>query len=286
MPELPEVEITKRIFSKHLKNTKVTKVDLFKKNLRWEVCEKIKTLFTNSILLEPYRLGKFIIVPTNTKISLIIHLGMTGYLKINYKKQPLEKHDHIKLTMINKNNEKIFLLFNDTRRFGFIDYCDENSLNKHFLIKNLGVEPLTEELNKVYLYEKLKQKSISVKVALLDQRIIAGIGNIYASEILFLSRLHPLFNVKYITNDLAENLCSSIKIILLKAIKKGGTTIQDFKNPDGKLGYFNQELLVYSREGKRCLICASIIKKILLSGRSSFFCEKCQSIPTKFLKEL
>ena len=195
---------------------------------------------------------------------------MTGYLKINYKKKYREKHDHIKLTMINKKR-KDFLLFNDTRRFGFIDYCEENLLNKHFLIKNLGVEPLTKKLNKVYLFEKLKQKSVSVKVALLDQRIVAGIGNIYASEILFLSRLHPLFNVKYITKDLAEKLCSSIKIILLKAIKKGGTTIQDFRNPDGKVGYFNQELLVYSREGKRCLICASIIKKILLSGRSSFF---------------
>ena len=153
MPELPEVEITKRIFSKHLKNTKVTKVQVFKKNLRWEVSAKFKTLFTNSILLKPYRLGKFIIVPTNKKISLIIHLGMTGYLKINYKKKYREKHDHIKLTMINKKKEKIFLLFNDTRRFGFIDYCEENLLNKHFFIKILGVVPLTKKLNKVYLFE-------------------------------------------------------------------------------------------------------------------------------------
>lgn len=286
MPELPEVEITKQVVEKELKSSEICKIDVFQEKLRWIINKKLKKLFVNCIILKPFRLGKYIIIPTNKKICLIIHLGMSGVLKIKKKIVRLEKHDHVKFTMLDENKNKIYLIYNDPRKFGFIDYCYENKLKYHFLLKNLGVEPFSNNLNKNYLLKKFINKNTSIKNALLDQKIIAGIGNIYASEILFLSKIHPLLNVKFIDENKAIKICDSIKYILSRAIKKGGTTLKDFKNPDGKLGYFKQELLVYSREGKKCFDCTKIIKMINFTGRSTFFCETCQKAPKNLLKEI
>ena len=286
MPEMPEVEITKRILEKQLKFLKICKIQIFKKELRWIIKNELKKLFLDCIILKPFRLGKYIIIPTNKNLCLIIHLGMSGVLKIKIKNEKLEKHDHVKFTMLDKNEKKIYLIYNDPRRFGFIDYCYKNKLKCHFLLKNLGVEPLSNNLNKDYLLKKFKNKNVSIKTALLDQKIIAGIGNIYASEILFLSKTHPLINVKYIDVNKAIKICKSIKSILSGAIKKGGTTIKDFKNPDGKLGYFKQQLQVYSREGERCFICKNKIKMINFGGRATFYCETCQKSPKVYIKEI
>ncbi len=286
MPEMPEVEITKRILEKQLKFLKICKIQIFKKELRWIIKNELKKLFLDCIILKPFRLGKYIIIPTNKNICLIIHLGMSGVLKIKIKNEKLEKHDHVKFTMLDENEKKSYLIYNDPRRFGLIDYCYKNKLKYHFLLKNLGIEALSKGLNSDYLLKKFKNKNISIKIALLDQKIIAGIGNIYASEILFLSKTHPLFNVKFIDVNQAIKICKSIKLILTRAIKKGGTTIKDFKNPDGKLGYFKQQLLVYSREGKKCFVCTKIIKMINFGGRATFYCESCQKSSKEFLKEI
>ncbi len=286
MPELPEVETTKNILSSFITNAKVNKVEIYKNKLRWPINEEFKLDFKNSIILNPFRLGKYILIPTNKNKYLLIHLGMSGFLKIIKTNEEVKKHDHIKFTFINKKNKKIYVFYNDTRRFGFIDYFNKKDLHKHFLLKKLGVEPLSSKLNQEYFLKKIKNKNIPIKTVLLDQSIIAGIGNIYASEILFLSKIHPLLISKFVNYEIATKLCIAIKKTLNEAINSGGTTIRDFKNPDGKIGYFKNKLRVYSKAGEKCFDCTQKIKMINLSGRSTYFCEKCQSFSKKFLKEI
>ena len=245
MPELPEVEITKNTLSKFIKKTKVIKIEIFKKELRWPIDCRLKSELKNSIILNPFRLGKYILIPTDKNKCILLHLGMSGFIKISKKNLKVEKHDHIKFTFLNIKNEQINMLFNDTRRFGFIDCFDNDKLYEHFLIKKLGTEPLSLELNAEYLLKKFNNRNVAIKSALLDQKIVAGIGNIYASEILFLAKIHPLLKVKYIDKKMANKLCKEIKHVLKKAIEKGGTTIRNFKNPEGKIGYFKQSLLVF-----------------------------------------
>ena len=286
MPELPEVETTKNALSNFIRESKVIEVEIFKEELRWPINNNLKSDIKNSIILNPFRLGKYIIVPTDRNKCLLLHLGMSGFLKISKKKIKVKKHDHVKFTFLNTKHEKIYVLFNDTRRFGFIDYFDNDKLNEHFLIKKLGVEPLSSDLNAEYLLKKFNNRDVAIKASLLDQKIVAGIGNIYASEILFISKIHPLLKVKFLDKKMANRLCKSIKYILKKAIDKGGTTIKDFKNPDGQIGYFKQNLLVYSRKGMKCFDCEKHIKMINLSGRSTYYCKKCQGFEKKFLKEI
>ena len=150
----------------------------------------------------------------------------------------------------------------------------------------MGVEPFSLDLNVKYLLKKFHNKNVAIKSALLDQKIVAGIGNIYASEILFLSKIHPLLKVKFVDKKIANKLCKAIKRILKKAIEKGGTSIKDFKNPDGKIGYFKHDLSVYSREGEGCFDCKKFIKMIKFAGRSTYYCQQCQSVEKKLLKEI
>ena len=286
MPELPEVETTKNTLSKFIKKAKIIEVKIFRKDLRWPINFKIKSDIENSIILNPFRLGKYILIPTDKNKCLLLHLGMSGFLKISKTKMRAEKHDHVKFTCVNMKNEEIYIMFNDARRFGFVDCFDSKKLHEHFLIKKLGVEPFSLDLNVKYLLKKFHNKNVAIKSALLDQKIVAGIGNIYANEILFLSKIHPLLKVKFVDKKIANKLCKAIKLILKKAIEKGGTSIKDFKNPDGKIGYFKHDLSVYSREGKECFDCKKFIKMINLAGRSTYYCQQCQSAEKKLLKEI
>ena len=276
MPELPEVETVTRALSKIVKRSKVKSIEIYRTDLRWKVPDDLKEILENDIFEKPFRRGKYILIPTKKNNILLIHLGMSGQIKIKESVPTLLKHDHIRIIIENKNNNLFSITYNDPRRFGYVDYLNKRDLKKHFLLKSLGVEPFSEDLTKVYLHNIFKKKTTNIKNALLDQKIIAGIGNIYASEILFKAKIRPHRNVNSLESKDLELIINSTKEILKKSIKKGGTTIKDHKQPDGKLGYFKQNLAVYGKKNKKCKDCNNLIEVSIITNRSTFFCNYCQ----------
>jgi len=276
MPELPEVETVTRALSKIIKRSKVKSIEIYRKDLRWQVPDNLKETLENDIFEEPFRRGKYILIPTKKGNILLIHLGMSGQIKIKDSIPTLLKHDHIRIIIENKNNQIFSITYNDPRRFGYVDYLNKINIKTHFLLKNLGVEPFSEYLTNNYLHNIYKNKKINIKNALLDQKIIAGIGNIYASEILFRAKIKPYRNVYSLTYKDLELIINSTKEILKNSIKKGGTTIKDHKQPDGKLGYFKQDLAVYGKANEKCNVCKKLIEVSIINNRSTFFCNYCQ----------
>ena len=276
MPELPEVETSKRYIDQFLLNAKILNIHSSVSKLRWEINPDIKFFFKNTIILKIYRIGKYILIDTSNKNTLILHLGMSGYLSINEVNVKKIKHDHIFINFECITGEKKCLIFNDQRRFGHIDFHYTSNLKKHFLIKNLGIDGLSNSLKYDFLKTIFSKKTIVIKNALLDQKIICGIGNIYASEILFYSKIHPLKRVNNLCKDEINSLLLNINIVLSKAVLSGGTTIKDYKQPNGKVGYFKQKLKVYGREKLRCYNCSSVIFKLNINKRATYICPECQ----------
>ena len=275
MPELPEVETVCRALSKVTKNFKIKKIEFYRKDLRWQVKDNIETTLENSIFIEPYRRGKYILIPTNMDNILLIHLGMSGKIRIKKKVDVILKHDHMR--MIVENNHDYFVVtYNDPRRFGYIDLFKKQKLREHFLLAKIGVEPLGKELTVEYLYNNFKKRSKNIKNALMDQKIIAGIGNIYASEILYKAKIHPLRNVNTLSNSDLVSIIKFTKITLQNSINLGGTTIRDHLQPDGSLGYFKQNLEVYGKTNEKCNNCDCLISLKVISNRSTYFCINCQ----------
>ncbi|MDC0549637.1 bifunctional DNA-formamidopyrimidine glycosylase/DNA-(apurinic or apyrimidinic site) lyase [Alphaproteobacteria bacterium] len=274
MPELPEVETVCRALSKVIKNSKIKKIEFYRKDLRWQVKDNFEVTLKNNIFIDPYRRGKYILIPTNTDKIFLIHLGMSGQIRIK-KKDIVQKHDHMRM-IVENNNKHFVITYNDSRRFGYIDLFKKKELREHFLLSKIGVEPLGRGFTIEYLQNNFKKRVINIKNALIDQKIIAGIGNIYASEILYKAKINPLREV----NSLSENDLNSIitytKIILKKSIEVGGTTIRDHMQPDGSLGYFTQKLQVYGKTNEKCKTCNSFIVKEVISNRSTFVCRHCQ----------
>ena len=274
MPELPEVETVCRALSKVIKNSTIKKIEFYRKDLRWQVKDNLEVSLKNNVFIDPYRRGKYILIPTNTDKIFLIHLGMSGQIRIK-KKDIVQKHDHMRM-IVENNNKHFVVTYNDSRRFGYIDLFKKKELKEHFLLSKIGVEPLGRELTTEYLQNNFKKRFINIKNALIDQKIIAGIGNIYASEILYKAKINPLRKV----NSLSQNDLSSIitftKIILKKSIDVGGTTIRDHMQPDGSLGYFKQKLQVYGKVNEKCKTCNSFIVKEVISNRSTFICKYCQ----------
>lgn len=270
MPELPEVETTLRGIKPYLKGEKIIDVVVRKHQLRWPIPARIKEYLLNQIILDFERRGKYLFIRT-TNGSIIIHLGMSGTLRVLSQHLPPNKHDHIDIIFSNH----MLLRFTDPRRFGaFLWIADEPSL--HPLIKNLGVEPLSKEFSGTYLYEQAKNRSIAVKSFIMNSKIVTGIGNIYAAESLFAAGIHPDKKAKLIAKKQYDVLANSIKIILKHAIKKGGTTLKDFLHSKGQPGYFSTELKVYGREGLPCFNCSTRLKSMKINQRSTVFCKKCQ----------
>jgi formamidopyrimidine-DNA glycosylase len=268
MPELPEVETVVRLINKSIKSKTISKLTIINKKLRWPIDASLSTYAKGQDILEIYRRGKHIIFKLKNGY-ILIHLGMTGIVRF-FKKSSLkkiDKHDHYEIEL---KNESV-LRYNDIRKFGSIHWAE--NINDHFLIKNLGIEPLSKELNINYLNKVIKNRSVSIKNLIMNQNIIVGIGNIYACESLYMSGIKPQRKSSLISKQELKKLISSIKLILKKAINSGGTTLKDFKKLDGTPGYFEQELLIYSR--KHCQ-CGEIVKNIKLGGRSSFYCNRCQ----------
>ena len=276
MPELPEVETVLRGLKANIKNqTKVEKIIIRFPKLRWDIPEKeLNNNIVNQEILDISRRGKYLLFKFK-KGTMLIHLGMSGVLKLqnlaNGKILPPEKHDHVDIILDNNN----FLRLNDPRRFGAVLWTEGN-VYQHKLLNHLGPEPLTEEFNFEYLKTKIKNKNIGIKKFIMDSKNVVGAGNIYAQESLFLSKIHPEKFAKNLSDIQIKDLVKNIKIILKKAIKAGGTTLKDYKNSEGKPGYFQQELLVYGRANQECVDCKNILKEQKISGRTTVFCESCQ----------
>ena len=267
MPELPEVETTKNGLVKLLTNKLITRVEIRNPNLRWRIDDSIKSSLINRTIQSFSRRGKYILFNLD-KGYLMIHLGMSGKINIVDINEPLKKHDHFLLF-----SENIVMRFNDPRRFGSIFYLDSPS---HELIDHLGVEPLEDLFHENYLFENSRKKTQNVKAFIMDSKIVVGVGNIYACESLYKAGINPKIKANKVSKQRYTNLTNKIKEVLRKAIKAGGTTLQDFAKVDGNPGYFSQELSVYGRENENCYNCNGKIERIVQNQRSTFYCPKCQ----------
>ncbi len=276
MPELPEVETSKRYIKHFLLNSKITNIQPKVSKLRWKINPDIKKIFNNTIILKIRRIGKYILLNSSNENTLILHLGMSGYLSIKDINSKKLKHDHIIINFERLNGEKKSLILNDQRKFGHLDFYYTPNLKKHFLIKNLGIDGLSKSLKYGFLSTIFFKKAVIIKNVLLDQKIICGIGNIYASEILFYSKIHPLKKVNNLNKNEINSLLLNIKIVLSKAVTNGGTTIKDYKQPNGKVGYFKQKLKVYGRDKLNCYDCSGIIFKLNINKRATYICPDCQ----------
>jgi len=201
--------------------------------------------------------------------GLLWHLGMSGSLRLSSEQEPAGRHDHIEFQL-----GKYYLRFNDPRRFGFVLWVDDFKVEP--LLQRLGLEPLSAGFSAGYLHRVLKNKRVAIKTMLMNHTLVAGIGNIYANEICFHAKLHPLMSVQHLTSKKRQRLVVAIRQVLKAAIRAGGTTLKDFVDPRGQPGYFKQKLFVYGWEDEPCLVCGKAITKVTLNQRSTFFCAQCQ----------
>ncbi len=270
MPELPEVETTLRGIKPHIIDQKIIDVIVRHPRLRWPVPVNLKKRLQGQKLSRLYRRGKYLLFEFDTG-TLILHLGMSGRVRILPEFVPARKHDHIDISF---DNGKI-LRFTDPRRFGALLWTAEDPL-QHPLLKEIGPEPLSDALSGDYLWERARNRKVAVKSFIMDSRIIAGVGNIYATEALFLSKIRPQTAAGKLGLEQYRNLAASIKTILEKAIQKGGTTLKDFTKSDGTPGYFSIELQAYGHAGKPCPRCRSSMKSARIGQRSTVYCPSCQ----------
>ncbi len=274
MPELPEVETTRRGIIHYLQGSKIANIEVRQPRLRFPVDEKIHEFCAGQTILAIRRRAKYLLFQLEQG-HLIVHLGMSGHLRILSEYISPEKHDHIDL--ISENGH--ILRYCDPRRFGFWLYTPD-SIERHPLFQRLGPEPLDEALDALHLQHRAKNRRIPVKTFLMDNHNLVGVGNIYANESLFLAGIHPLTPVNRLVLAEWEKLTLAIKSTLKKAIDAGGTTLKDFLSHEGKPGYFQQQLLVYGRGQKPCLHCNTTIEETKIAGRHSAYCPQCQpSLP-------
>lgn len=271
MPELPEVETTRRGILKPLLGRTITNVIVRQPNLRWPVPKSLKRHLCDQVIQNITRRGKYLLVHTNNGV-LLIHLGMSGYLLIVPAEQKPKRHDHVDIIFDNQ----LCLRFNDTRRFGSILWTADDPSHHPRLI-NLGPEPLSNAFNGEYCYQQSRHRKIKIKQFLMDSHFVVGVGNIYANESLFLAKISPLRPAGKISLSRYQDLSQAVKKILQQAIKAGGTTLRDFQNSDGKPGYFKQQLNVYGRQGLPCVDCGKPLKSIQLNQRATVYCGYCQT---------
>ena len=287
MPELPEVEIVRKSLDKKIRQKKVKKVIVRNKNLRIKLPNTFKKVLENKIIKKVSRFSKYLIIYLSNNTFCLIHLGMSGTIHLSdfkYKKNftnlsfynsPFlpKKHNHIEIIF-----DKFRIIYNDPRRFGFFQIIKSSKdLEKRFI--HLGPEPFDDKFNLKYFLQFIKNKERTIKDLLIDQKFVSGIGNIYASEILFLSKVNPIKKIKLLSNKECNYIILNSKKVLLDAIDKGGSSIRDFKNTDGTKGGFQRGFKVYQREGKNCkrTNCGGKIIKKVIANRSTFFCNFCQN---------
>lgn len=278
MPELPEVETIKNGIEKFIGKALIEEVRIFNRNFREVIPENFEACVCGAAITNYHRIGKYIIINLNNGNSIIWHLGMSGRIKsVTNALQPLEKHDHVFI-----KTSHGCLVFNDTRRFGILTSCPTTEILKQRYFLKIGIDPFDKDLTPQYLFDCLRTHKTFIKPTLLNQELITGIGNIYASEILFDCGISPLRPADKISLKECSKLILSIRYILQKAIDNGGSTLHDYIKPDGSLGYFQNLHCVYNKAGFCCPDCncptkeSGRIQKIIQNGRSTFYCPEKQ----------
>ncbi len=275
MPELPEVETVRRGLHPVMAGHTIVQADINRPDLRFPLPANMKHRLEGATVLNLRRRSKYLLADLSTGETLLIHLGMSGRILISgqslgtfYHDHPApQKHDHVVLHMSNGAR----ITFNDARRFGAMDLFATSA--SHSLLTDLGPEPLGNDFNETYLTAALASRKTPIKSALLDQHVVAGLGNIYVCEVLFRARIHP---ARLAAATPAAPLVPLIREVLLEAIAAGGSSLKDYRQTDGELGYFQHRFQVYDRKGQPCPVCATPIERLVQSGRSSFYCPNCQ----------
>jgi len=276
MPELPEVETTRRGIEPHLVARVITSIIIRQPKLRWLIPEHITSTYPGQQIVTVNRRGKYILLTTKNhqaiSSTLLFHLGMSGSLRIVGQSDLPGRHDHVDFVL--DNNKR--LRFHDPRRFGSLLECPAHQPHSHHLLSQLGPEPLSDEFSGEYLYDRSRNRKLSVKNFLMDSHVVVGLGNIYAAEALFHAGIHPFREAGNISLKRYTILAQQIKKVIDYAIQQGGTTLRDFVNATGKPGYFQQQLNVYGRENQPCVQCHAPIRKLKQSQRSTWYCPRCQ----------
>ncbi len=269
MPELPEVETTRRGIEPYISGHKVLSVVSRIKKLRWPIPSQLNKKLSNQVVTSVSRRAKYLLLHSEPG-TLIIHLGMSGSLRVTATEVAAQKHDHVDIVF-----SKYILRLRDPRRFGAVLWTSKDPL-AHKLLASLGPEPLHDEFTALHLYQTSRNRRISVKEFIMNSHIVVGVGNIYATEALFSSQIHPLRKAGEISLPRYELLVTAIKTILAEAIQRGGTTLRDFTRADGKPGYFQQELQVYGRAKQLCMVCAHPLRSTKQGQRTTTYCTQCQ----------
>ena len=269
MPALPEVETTCRGISPHIVGRCVDSVQIRHYQLRWPIPKNLPDLVSGQCVKEVARRAKYILIRFDTG-TLLIHLGMSGSLRIVDKNSPIKKHDHVDIGF----SHGVYLRYHDPRRFGAVLWLEDE--RNEALLGHLGPEPWDQTFDANYLFQRSRGKQVSVKSFIMDGRQVVGVGNIYASEALFAAGINPQREAGRISRKRYERLVIHIRRVLEEAIAQGGTTLKDFVNSDGQPGYFVQQLKVYGRAEEPCVCCGGQIQQVRLNNRSTFFCRRCQ----------
>ena len=267
MPELPEVETTKRGVQPHIQQQRITALVVRQAKLRWPVSPELQSLVGETII-GVRRRAKYLLIDTS-KGSIMVHLGMSGSLRVIEQGEPPGFHDHVDLEL-----GKIALRYTDPRRFGCWLFVAPNA--SHELLSKLGPEPLEEDFQREPFAAALRATKRPIKQAIMDNKIVVGVGNIYANEALFMAKISPVRAASRVSVKRLDALHDAIRIVLAEAIEQGGTTLKDFVGSDGQPGYFKQSLHVYGRGGLDCVACKQTLKEIRLGGRSTVYCPDCQ----------
>ncbi len=270
MPELPEVETSRRGIEPFLVGERIDEIIVREKRLRWPVAADVAKQLTGQTVKSVTRRAKYLLINTSNG-SAMIHLGMSGSVYIVDRDTPAGVHEHFDFDLTSGKT----LRYRDPRRFGSLHWTRHPE--QHKLIKSLGPEPLGDEFSGEYLWRRSRGRKVTIKQFIMNANIVVGVGNIYASEALFLAGISPLRAAGRVARQRYDVLADVIRQVLLKAIAAGGTTLRDFYGGDGEAGYFQQELSVYGREGEPCITCKQPVSAVVLGQRSTFYCKNCQS---------
>ena len=274
MPELPEVETVRRGLASRMTGRRIVRAELRRPDLRWPFPPMLAERLDGARIGALARRGKYILIELDETGTLLLHLGMSGRITAGAANGPPEKHDHVELIL----DDGTVIRFNDPRRFGTLDYLERGREAAHPLLAGLGAEPLDPGFDGAYLERALTGKMTPIKAALLDQRIVAGLGNIYVCEALYRAGLSPRRLAGTVVGVRAARLATAIRDVLTEAIEAGGSSLRDYVQANGELGYFQHRWAVYGHEGEPCpgCTCAEGVRRIVQSGRSTFFCAKKQ----------
>jgi formamidopyrimidine-DNA glycosylase len=269
MPELPEVETSRRGIAPWLEQQQIRAITVRERRLRWPVPVLIDSILPGKFIHSLRRRAKYLLFDTSAG-TMMLHLGMSGSLRIIAPDEPAGKHDHVDIEMANGKA----LRFRDPRRFGSLLWTEDPA--NHPLLRGLGPEPLADTFDGRHLWQEARGRRLTIKQFIMDSGVVAGVGNIYASESLFLAGIHPKRRADRVSLPRMLGLAAAIRTVLNRAIEAGGTTLRDFHGGDGEPGYFRQELGVYGRDGLPCRVCARPVAASVLGQRSTFYCRNCQ----------